>query len=155
MENTALTLPSSTGKVTITSLHSGVDYRQTSSAVLTLKGYTYLGGDTEFNNIKIHDGSTFYFNQLVCKGHSLTIGENVVCTRNSGEYITIVGGMYINSNSLTAEAVSYYDYTITVNSGTWYMINGSNKRTSNESAVGATGGVRVVIGRRFLYWKRG
>ncbi len=146
LENTALTLPSSTGKVTITSLHSGVDYRQTSSAVLTLKGYTYLGGDTEFNNIKIHDGSTFYFNQLVCKGHSLTIGENVVCTRNSGEYITIVGGMYINSNSLTAEAVSYYDYTITVNSGTWYMINGSNKRTSNESAVGATGGVRVVIG---------
>lgn len=146
LEGSALNLPRSTGKVTLTSLWEGVDYAKTKNAVLTLGGYTYLGGETEFQNIKIHDSSSFYFNQLICKGNSLTIGDGVVCTRASGEYMTIVGGMYINSNTMTAEAVSYYDYTITVNSGVWYMVNGSNKRTSNESAMGATGNVRVVIG---------
>lgn len=141
----ALKLPKSTEKVLITSNYGGIDYAKTSGAVLNLCGYTYLNGDTEFENIKIHDSSTFYFNQLICQGNNLTIGDNVTCTRASGEYITIIGGQYINAATMTAEDVSFYDYTITINSGLWFMVNGSNKRTSNESAMGATGGVNIII----------
>lgn len=145
LSGSALTFPKSEEKVCITSLCGGTDYSKTHGAVLTLSAFTYLNGDTEFNNIKIHDASTNYFNYLVCQGNNLTIGDNVVCTKASGEYITILGGQYINSNSLKAEDVSFYDYTITVNSGLWFMINGSNKRMSSESAMGATGGVNIII----------
>ena len=141
----ALKFPKSKEEVYITSFYEGVDYAKTSGAVLNLSGFTYLNGDTKFDRIKIHDSGTLYFNYLVCQGHNLTIGENVTCTRATGEYITILGGQYINSNSMKAEDVSFYDYTITVNSGLWFMINGSNKRTSNESAMGATGGVKIII----------
>lgn len=141
----ALKFPHSSGKVTITSKYDGTDFSKENGAVINLGGYTYLNGDTEFADIKLHDSSSFYFNQLVCQGNSLTIGENVTCTRASGEYITILGGQYINSNLMKAEDVSFYDYTITVNSGLWYGINGSNKRTSSESAMGATGNVKIVI----------
>ncbi|MBE6679345.1 MAG: hypothetical protein E7598_02355 [Ruminococcaceae bacterium] len=141
----ALKFPKSTGNVKITSNYGGIDYSKTNNAVLNLGGYTYLNGDTEFEDIRIHDSSTFYFNQLVCQGNNLTVGNNVTCTRATGEYITILGGQYINSKSMTAESVSFYDYTITINSGLWFMVNGSNKRTSNESAMGATGGVKIII----------
>ncbi len=145
LSGNALHLPQSSGTVTITSVFGGVDYTKQGGAVLNLGGYTYLGGDTVFENIKINDSSSFYFNQLICGGHNLTIGNGVVCTKDSGEYITILGGMYINSNSMTAADVSFYDYTITVNSGLWYGVYGSNKRTSNESAMGATGNVSIII----------
>ena len=145
LSGNALHLPQSSGTVTITSVFGGTDYTKQGGAVLNLGGYTYLGGDTVFENIKINDSSSFYFNQLICGGHNLTIGNGVVCTKDSGEYITILGGMYINSNSMTAADVSFYDYTITVNSGLWYGVYGSNKRTSNESAMGATGNVSIII----------
>ncbi len=145
LSGSSLELPVSKGKVTITSYYNGIDYSKTAGAVLNLTDFTYLNGDTEFNNIKIHDAGTKYFNQLICQGHNLTIGENVTCTKATGEYISIVGGQYINSNSITADAVSFYDYTIIVNSGVWYGVNGSNKRTSNESAMGATGNVSIII----------
>lgn len=140
----ALRLPKNSGAVTITSVFGGVDYAK-QGAVLNLGGYTYLGGDTVFENIRINDSSSFYFNQLICGGHNLTIGNGVTCTKNSGEYITILGGMYINADTMKAADVSFYDYTITVNSGTWYGVYGSNKRTSNESAMGATGNVSIII----------
>ncbi len=141
----ALKFPVSKGKVTITSSYNGINYAETNGAILNLCGYTYLNGDTEFVDIKIHDAGTYYFNQLICQGNDLTIGEKVTCTRASGEYITIIGGQYINSNSMSAASVSFYDYTITVNSGLWYGINGSNKRTANDSAMGATGNVKIII----------
>ena len=145
LSGSALHMPQANGTVTLTASYGGVDYTKQNGAVLNLAGYTYLGGDTVFENIKINDSSTFYFNQLICGGHNLTVGDSVVCTKDSGEYITILGGMYINSDSMTAEEVSFYDYTITVNSGLWYGVYGSNKRTSNESAMGATGNVSIII----------
>ena len=145
LSGSALHLPQNSGIVTFTSSVGSVNYAKTSEARLNLTGYTYLGGDTVFENITVHDASTYYFNQLVCGGNDLTIGDGVTCTRDSGEYMTILGGMYISSNSMTAADVSFYDYTITVNSGLWYGISGSNKRTSNESAMGATGNVRIII----------
>ena len=60
----ALRLPKNSGAVTITSVFGGVDYAK-QGAVLNLGGYTYLGGDTVFENIRINDSSSFYFNQLI------------------------------------------------------------------------------------------
>ncbi|MBQ9428766.1 MAG: family 43 glycosylhydrolase [Clostridia bacterium] len=141
----ALVLPASGGTLTFSSVYGGVDYAAQNAAVLNLCGFTYLSGDAAFEDITIHDASSLYFNYLVCRGHDLTVGERVRCTKESGEYITILGGEYIHSSAMTAKEVSFYDYTIRVASGTWFMINGSNKRTSNESAMGATGGVHLVI----------
>lgn len=114
LSGNALHLPESDSTVTITSAYDGVDYASTKGAILNLGGYTYLNGDTVFENIKIHDAGTYYFNQLICGGHDLTIGDGVICTKDSGEYITILGGMYISSAAVSAADVSFYDYTITI-----------------------------------------
>ncbi len=145
-----LYFPSSSGKVVITSEYSSVNYASTKNAVLNLKGYTYLAGDTEFNNITLHDASSYYYNYIVCNGHSLTIGSGVTTTVDSGVDFTIIGGTIV-SDSDTVEGVSFSDYTITVKSGRWYMINGSNKRTGSKNPMGVTGNVSVVIsGGTFL-----
>ncbi len=68
----ALHMPQSSGTVTLTANYGGVDYTRQNGAVLNLSGYTYLGGDTVFENIKINDSSSFYFNQLICGGQSRT-----------------------------------------------------------------------------------
>ena len=90
LSGNALHLPQSSGTVTITSVFGGTDYTKQGGAVLNLGSYTYLGGDTVFENIKINDSSSFYFNQLICGGHNLTIPNGVVFTNDSGDYITIL-----------------------------------------------------------------
>ncbi|MBQ4556179.1 MAG: family 43 glycosylhydrolase [Clostridia bacterium] len=141
----ALKMPQNDGWVTFTSKWDGVDYAKTDSASLNLSGYTYLGGNTEFRDITINDASPFYFNFILCRGHSLTVGEEVTCTDGYGLYFTIYGGTLVNSNIGTA-AASFYDYTITVDSGTWYGIYGGNKRAdTTAAAMGATGDVRIII----------
>ncbi len=141
----SLKMPKNDGWVTITSKWGGVDYADTASASLDLSGYTYLGGNTEFCDITINDASPFYFNFILCCGNSLTVGENVTCTDGYGLFFTIFGGTVVNSN-IAVSAASFYDYTITVDSGTWYGVYGGNKRVDTTAAtMGATGDVRIII----------
>ncbi|MBQ6893213.1 MAG: family 43 glycosylhydrolase, partial [Clostridia bacterium] len=141
----ALKLPKNNGWVTFTSRWDGVDYVKTASASLNLSGYTYLGGNTKFCDITLNDSSPFYFNFILCCGHSLTVGENVTCTDSYGLYFTIFGGTFINS-SVSMASACFYDYTITVDSGTWYGVYGGNERSDTTAAtMGATGDVRIVI----------
>lgn len=141
----SLKMPKNDGWVTITSRWDGVDYAATASALLNLSGYTYLGGNTKFCDITINDASPFYFNFILCCGHSLTVGENVTCTDGYGLFFTIFGGTVVNSN-VAMSAASFYGYTITVDSGTWYGVYGGNKRVDTTAAtVGATGDVRIII----------
>ncbi len=147
----ALKMPKNDGWVTFTSLWDDVDYATTASASLHLSGYTYLGGNTKFCDITLTDASPFYFNYILCGGHSLTVGKNVTCADNYGLSFTIFGGTLVNSTVSTA-ATSFYDYTITVDSGTWYGVYGGNKRAdTNAATMGATGDVRIIInGGTFL-----
>ncbi len=141
----ALKMPKNDGWVTITSVWDGVNYAETAAASLHLSGYTYLGGNTEFCDITLTDASPFYFNYLFCGGHSLTVGKNVTCSDSYGLSFTIFGGTLINS-TVAAASVSFYDYTITVDSGTWYGVYGGNKRAdTNAATMGATGDVRIII----------
>lgn len=146
-----LKLPKNDGLVTFTSVWDGVDYAEKADAALQLSGYTYLGGDTRFCGITLHDASPFYFNFISCCGHSLTVEKDVTCTDGYGLFFTILGGTYVNA-SVDMASVSFYDYTITVNGGTWYGIYGGNKRADTTAAtMGATGGVRIIInGGSFL-----
>lgn len=143
----ALYLPHNGGWVTLTSQWNGTDYAGT----LALAGYTYLGGNTKLCDLHLLDESPFYFNYILCQGHSFTVGEGVRCTDSYGLSFTIFGGTLVDDSFSTASA-SFYDYTVTVNSGRWYSVYGGNKRVdSTAAAMGATGDVRVVInGGTFL-----
>lgn len=141
----ALKMPKNSGWVTITSRWDNVDYAAISGASLSLSGYTYLGGNTRFCDITLNDSSAFYFNYLICGGNSLEIGNDVTCTDSYGLFFTIFGGTLINS-SVSMNSACFYDYTITVNSGSWYGIYGGNKRADTTAAtMGSTGNVKVII----------
>jgi GH43 family beta-xylosidase len=132
--------PSSEKVTTITSKYGNQDY--TASAKLTLGDKVYINGDTVFENIVISQTSGSCY--ISCKGHNVTFGNGITNEKPSGNYPVIIGGTYVNDGA-TAEQVSFYDYTITVSSGSWLNLLGSNIRDNTNRALGTTGGVNIVI----------
>ncbi len=134
-------LPKNAGKVTITSVYDGVDYRSTASAKLALGCDMYINGDTVFENIDIEQTSS---PKIICQGNNVRFGEGIN-TSASGRAPVILGGTYLTDNSITVKNSQFFDYTIQIDSGTWYYVNAGCLRTGEDDKMGVCGDVRLII----------
>jgi len=121
------------GKICITSVYDGVDYRK-NGAKLILDANYYCGGETLFDGI--HIDSIRSYVGFFCNYKKLTFGENVT-TGIAGKnetYPCIVGGTdpaVQQANALTGEVI--------IGSGTWERVRlGSSKGTPIDCDVTLT-----------------
>ena len=136
----AFVSPAHAGKVTITSVYGGVDYRNTKSAQLVLGANYYCGGETHFDKIKIV-GSIDYAG-VFANYKKMTIGS--VTTGYTGDattYPCIVGGSYYSVNNGSGEVV--------INSGTWSRVrlgnSGSGAPKNTDLSLTINGGEYVEL----------
>ena len=122
------------GKVTITSLYDGVDYRA-NGARIVLKSSFHLGGDTDVDHVSIVSQGTNA--AIFCCYHDVTFGADI---RGSFEgevttYPCIVAGAKGDTKNATGNVV--------VNGGTWQRIRLGN---SGGSPSGVVSNVTVNAG---------
>ena len=117
--------PDHEGKVLITSVYGGVDYRETNGAKFVLDANYYCGGDTTFDNI--HIDSIRSYVGLFANYKKLTVGENVTTSYSGANdtYPCIIGGTYQTVSDLCGE--------ITVDSGTWQRIRLGNSNGAPQN----------------------
>ena len=117
--------PNHTGKILITSVYDGVDYRKTNDAKLVMDANYYIGGETTFDNIHIDSIRSYVgffgnYKKLVF-GADITTG--IAGANNT--YPCIVGGTdpaVLEAKDLTGEVV--------INGGKWERVRlGSSKGT--------------------------
>lgn len=128
-------MPKTNGKITVTSVWNGVDYRA-SGARLSLTGtYLYLGGDMEFKDITIHSVAASI---IVCNYHNVTFADSVTCTvPSSTAYPIILAGINVAHGAIEKEAASLTGTcNITINGGSWGYIRGGNRRQDKTSTIG-------------------
>lgn len=125
-----------TGKVTITSLYDGVDYRA-QGARIVLKASFHLGGDTDVDHVSIVSQGTNA--ALFCGYNDVTFGADIQGSYEGTvtTYPCIVTGTKANSENLTG--------TVTINGGTWQRLRLGN---SGGSPKGVTSNV-VINGGAF------
>ena len=134
-------LPQSKGQVTITSVHDGVDYRQ-SGAKLVLATDVFINGDTVFENINMEQESS---PKIYCQGHNVKFGDGIENT-GSSRAPTIYGGTNLTKGGgATVRSAQFFDFTIEINSGTWFFVNGGCSRTGEDDIIGVIGGLRLII----------
>ncbi len=136
--SSGLTLPKTTGTVTVTSFAKGVDYRVTAGARLTVKGSVYLGGAAVFEALEIRGESA---PRLYGRGHDLTFESDLTVT---GTAPTVFGGTYGGAVS-SAAACTFSGYSITVKSGKWGGVYGGNYRDSGSQPCGTVGDVSISV----------
>lgn len=132
------------GKITITSVYGGTDYRKTNNAAIEFGASMYLGGETEFCNIVL-TGTSVYATIYAFNQPTL-FGDGIVCNKvdDSSVYPSIVGGLYKAQNNQSSN--------VTINSGTWQRIRGgtgdggSINFDVNITINGGTFIERVVLG---------
>lgn len=139
--------PKNTGKITITSVYGGVDYRTegNGSAKITLSASTYLQGDIEFNNVNFEaDASSLKF---VCNYNNVTFGKGITNTVKTGGHSVLIFGHDVVSRWQTEDALSCKkDATLTVESGTFTYLRGGNYRAvSTEESPYAYGTVKSGV----------
>ncbi len=137
---TEAAFPKHDGKVTITSLYEGVDYRETGASI-SFATDVFLGGDTVIEHIDMsnENGAEFY-----CLGNSLHIGKEVTTTYATNP-MAIWGGTDCARSGTTIYNTKFFDYTIQIDSGDWYYVRGGSIRTGEAQAVGTIGNVTIII----------
>ena len=114
-----------TGKVTITSVYDGVDYRKTNNAKLIFKVNFYCGGETEFNNISLVNQKSY--GGIYANLNKLVIGDGVECSYAASittTYPSIQGGTNLDIELTEAEKQQSAD--VTISSGTWQRVRGGS-----------------------------
>lgn len=122
----AFVSPAHTGKVTITSVYGGTDYRK-SGAEFVLGANYYCGGETLIDNIKIV--SNIDYPGIFGNYKKMTVGAGVVCgynAENTTTYPCLLGGGYRSVKNVTGE--------VTVNGGTWQRTRLANSNGNPENA---------------------
>ena len=132
----AVTLPTKDGVVTITSVCDGVDYAEKNGAYLGIGRTLNLSSPVIFENITLRQtsGSTVYGNIYAC-GNFLTFGSGVttVADETTGLYPSVYGGS--SSGALRS------DTHLAIASGTWNNVFGGSYQTLyGDSLVEISGG---------------
>ena len=127
--------PEHSGKVTITSLWDGVDYRESNDAKFVLPRSFYLGGDTDMDHVTlISEGNNA---ALFCFFHDVTFGRDIIggYAGASTTYPCIVTGAKGNIENVGG--------TVTVNGGDWQRLrlgNSGDNPTNVRTDVVVNGG---------------
>ena len=127
----------------ITSRYGGVDYAATAGAKLVTSKDLRLSGDLTFEYMYFQADADVFF----CgRGHNVTFGDGLTVIRGAkaSRLPILLGGDNATANS-SVRSLSFYDYTLTVNSGSWYYVKGTNNRSSETHPVGFCGNVTVRI----------
>ena len=117
--------PTHSGKILITSVYDGVDYRQTNGAKLVMDANYYVGGETEFNNIHLESIKSYV--GFFANYEKLVFGEDITTSigGSNDTYPCIVGGTdpaVLDAKDLSGEVV--------INGGKWERVRlGSSKGT--------------------------
>ncbi len=129
-------------KITVTSVHNGVDYRSTENASFCIgdgemSANIILAGDFVFENLNIVTDGSEWQRAIICGGNETVFGEGIICKKQGkAPYISIVGVSLDEDMSV--------DGAITIKSGTYnYVCAGSR----NGSVKGNTS--LVIDGGRF------
>ena len=163
-----------TGKVLVTSVWDGVDYRETADAALIF-GSNWKNGvprsETILDNIAIISRGTNC--SIYCDNQKLTIGKDVVCiVEEKGAVVNLYAGSandlsscqnYIGSESTHVSHTGNYFGNLTINGGIWGNVSGTGngsaaKPRENNGAVitigegadvgGVTGGSTTAEGKK-------
>ena len=121
-----------TGKITITSVYGGVDYRATNDAKLVFKANFYCGGETEFNNISLLNQKSY--GGIYANINKLVIGAGVECSYAASvttTYPSIQGGTNLDIELTEAEKQQTSD--VTISSGTWQRVRGGSATGGHNS----------------------
>ncbi len=113
------------GKITITSVYGGVDYRKTKSANLVFGNNMYCGGETEFCNIVLN--SATYYPAIYAYNYKVVIGRGIECGRVNGseQNISLMGG---GRGAYKNKATD-----VTISSGTWQRVRGGTAAGGSEN----------------------
>ncbi|MBE6679785.1 MAG: hypothetical protein E7598_04600 [Ruminococcaceae bacterium] len=125
-------VPEHKGKILITSVYDGVDYRKTEGACINILQNIYLGGDLELDGIKLVSKKSY--GGILAAYHNLTIGYDVECAYGGSvvTYPCVVGGTY--------EAIENVSGSVTVNSGIW-----QRTRLGNSTGVPTNASVTMTL----------
>ncbi len=128
----AFIAPNHSGKITITSVYDGVDYRKSADAALIIQGNFYCGGETVIDGIRIINEKNY--GGLFGNYKDMTIGSDIACEYSgvTTTYPSIVGGTY--------EVVENVSGRVVINGGTWQRI-----RLGNSAAVPVNADLTMTI----------
>ena len=125
--------PNHSGKVLITSVYDGVDYRA-NGAKLVLDANYYVGGETEFDNIHIESIKSYV--GFFANYEKVVFGKNITTSigGSNDTYPCIVGG----TDPAVLEAVNLSGEVV-INGGKWERVRlGSSKGTPVDCDVTLT-----------------
>lgn len=137
--------PSNYAKITVTSVYSGIDYRE-SGAALILSANLSFYGDYTLEGLKLVAKKDDLY--LFFRYNNVTAGKNIVCelTKDATEHIGIYCGCDAQSASYrdTLWESCKCDARAVIDSGKWRFVRGGNRR----AAIGAYPGTphRSVFG---------
>lgn len=130
-----------TGPITVTTYYR-VNYANISKAQLNFEGNIYLDAPITFDKIKLN-----YLTDapmVFCEGNNVTFGaevENIY----PGTAPAIYAGTCATKSDITARKAEYFDFTVTINGGTWHYINGGTYRNDESQIVGTVGDFAINI----------
>ncbi len=127
--------PLHSGKITITSVYNGVDYRKTADAKLVLARSFYFGGDTEVDHISLVSAGSYA--GIFCCYYDVTFGSDITSGIAEGNttypcIITGAKGDIANKNG-----------TVVINGGDWQRLrlgNSGDNPTNITTSVVMNGG---------------
>jgi len=133
--------PATKGTVTITSVWDGVDYKE-QGARIALGTDLYINGGLVIENVHIDPSSS---PKIYCQGNNVKFGDGIT-TGTGGRPPVIIGGRSLTKASgATVKNTQFFGYTLEINSGTWYYVNGGCMRTGEDDLVGVIGDIRLII----------
>lgn len=137
------------GKVTITSVYNGVDYRKTNEATYSTNGNRFfMTGEVVFEYIDIEMLGSFYLIVAQCNPITLGEGVNVIPLGNTtglkfGNALSILGGYQGTGEGGQLVESETKDVNITVMSGDYILIGAWNRQAA---ACNHSGKANITIG---------
>lgn len=131
-------LPPAQEHITITSLYDGVDYAKTADAKLSIGGGLSINSDITFTQLTIQ--ATANSQSFYCGYNNVTFGDGINCTFSNSVTVPLtINAGYVPIVAATdkAQVSCHSDCTLTINSGTWAILRGGNRRANRAYAVGS------------------
>ncbi len=129
-DGTTYSTPASESTFTITTKWDGTDYAETNGAYLGVDCWIYFNAPHILRDLKI---AVMKNTQLFCaNGNKFLVDTGVECVQQGAtNYIGLTAGR--NNDEIVLDKDHGGD--LTVNSGTWQMIRGGTRNTTNVNAV--------------------
>ena len=109
---------------------------------LVFAGKFYINAPIKFENIQLSFSAKIPM--IFCEGNNVTFGGGIV--NSYSNYAPIIyGGTYGGKKGITYEKMCFSDYTVRIESGTWYYVKGGSCREGEEQPVGTLSNVALEI----------